>query len=75
MSKYTKVQLEDFFFRQYDYIEGLNERIMLLQEQNTIYRALNKKLTEEHLNLPKQKVLPKKKVKPLKDSYKNCKLG
>lgn len=63
MSRYTKPQLEELFYRQYEYIEELNERIQLLHEQNVIYRALNKKLTEEQLNQPKQKVVPKKKRK------------
>ncbi|MFN8323958.1 MAG: hypothetical protein U0T74_14940 [Chitinophagales bacterium] len=56
MSRYTKAQLEEFFYRQYEYIESLNERIQLLQEQNVIYRALNKKLTEEQLHQPEQKI-------------------
>ena len=61
MSRYTKAQLEEFFYQQYKYIEGLSEQIRLLQEQNTIYNSLNKKL-EEQLNKPKQ-LYKKSKVK------------
>jgi regulator of replication initiation timing len=61
MSRYTKAQLEEFFYQQYAYIEGLSEQIRLLQEQNTIYNSLNKKL-EEQLNKPKQ-LYKKSKVK------------
>lgn len=50
MSRYTKSQLEEFFYKQYNYIELLNDRIQLLQEQNEIYRAVNKKLTAEKIN-------------------------
>lgn len=63
MSKYKKAQLEEFFYRQYEYIESLNDRIQLLQEQNVIYRALNKKLTEEQLNKSPEKIYPKPKRK------------
>jgi hypothetical protein len=61
MSRYTKSQLEELFYRQYEYIEQLNERIQLLQEQNVIYRSLNKKLTQEQLDKPQQKFYTKKK--------------
>ena len=63
MSKYSKAQLEEFFYQQYVYIEELSEQIRLLQEQNTIYIALNKKL-EEQLNKPEQKLYKKKSKKP-----------
>jgi hypothetical protein len=56
MSKYTKAKLEELFYKQYEYIEVLNDRIQLLHEQNVIYRALNKKLTEEQLHQPEQKI-------------------
>ena len=62
MSRYTKAQLEEFFYQQYAYIEGLSEQIRLLQEQNTIYNSLNKKL-EEQLCKPEQKLYKKSKVK------------
>jgi hypothetical protein len=63
MSRYTKAQLEEFFYQQYAYIEGLSEQIRLLQEQNTIYNALTKKL-EEQLCKPEQKLYKKKSKKP-----------
>ena len=50
MCRYTKPQLEELFYRQYEYIEQLNDQIKLLKEQNAIYSMLNKKLTEEQLN-------------------------
>lgn len=62
MSRYTKAKLEEFFYQQYTYIEGLSEKIRLLQEQNTIYMALNKKL-EVQLCKPEQKLYKKSKVK------------
>ncbi len=63
MSPYKKAQLEELLYKQLDNIEALNERIQLLQEQNVIYRTLNKKLTEEHLKKPQQKIYSKKKGK------------
>jgi hypothetical protein len=74
--RYTKAQLEEFFYRQYEYIESLNKRIQLLQEQNVIYRALNKKLTEEQLHQPEQKIYSSKgrekgRSKDVKDTIKS----
>ncbi len=63
MRPYTKKQIEVLLYRQLDNIEALNERIQLLQEQNVIYRTLNKKLTEEQLNKSPEKTYPKRRGK------------
>jgi hypothetical protein len=60
MRPYNKAKLEELLYKQLENIEALNERIQLLQEQNVIYRMLNKKLTEEQLNKAPVLKYPKK---------------
>jgi hypothetical protein len=59
MRPYNKAKLEELLYRQLENIEALNDRVQLLTEQNVIYRALNKKLTEEQLNKAPEKKYPK----------------
>jgi hypothetical protein len=63
MRPYTKAQLEELLWKQLSYIDALNDKVRLLEEQNVIYETVNKKLTTEHLEKNKLKPYPKPKRK------------
>jgi len=63
MRPYSKAKLEELLYKQLDNIDALNDRVQLLQEQNIIYRALNKKLTTEQLDNQHPKLYSKPKRK------------
>jgi len=63
MRPYTKAQLEELLWKQLSYIDVLNDKVRLLEEQNVIYQAVNKKLTADYLEKTKQKPYPKPKRK------------